>query len=296
MAQYVVPDGFDVLRRDVAAAVEERVGLGREGEIDGGTGRGTVADHPVKLEAVGLRLATGPDDIDDVVLHPVVDVDTVDDFARADDLLRGDQGIDPELRRGSRHGVEDGTFLGARGVADMHLEHEAVELRLGQLVGALLLERIHRGEHEEWVGQFVSLVPEGDLALLHGFKQGALHFGRGAIDFVSEDEIGKNRPQLGRKFAVTRVVDQRADQVGREKVGGKLQTGETGVQARGEGAHGQRLGQPGHALKEDVTIGQETHDQALDKKLLPHHHFTHFGEERLHPLAAALHLFVQFVR
>ena len=177
----------------------------------------------------------------------------------------------------------------------MHLEHEAVELRLGQLVGALLLERVHRGEHEERVRQFVGLVAEGDLALLHGLEQGALHFGRGAVDFVGQNEIGKNRPQLGRKFAVPRIVDQRADQVGREKVGGELQTGETGVQARSEGAHGQRLGQSGYTLEEDVTIGQESRDQALDEELLAHHHFAHLGEERLHPLAAALHLFVQFM-
>ena len=68
------------------------------------------------------------------------------------------------------------------------------------------------------------------------------------------------------------------------------------MQTRGQRAHGQGFGQPGHALEENVAIGQQAHDEPLDEELLAHHHLADLGKKRLHPLAAALHLFVQFVR
>src|SRR3712207_8091177 len=46
----------------------------------------------------------------------------------------------------------DRGLLAVGGVVDDDLEHEAVDLRLGQRVGALGLDRVLRGEHEERVG------------------------------------------------------------------------------------------------------------------------------------------------
>ena len=51
--------------------------------------------------------------------------------------------------------VENGPFLGAVRVTDDDLEHEAVDLRFGQRIGAFLLERVLRGHDEERIGQFV---------------------------------------------------------------------------------------------------------------------------------------------
>ena len=46
--------------------------------------------------------------------------------------------------------------LGARvGVAERQAHHEAVDLRLGQRVGALELDRVLRREHDERPGQLV---------------------------------------------------------------------------------------------------------------------------------------------
>ena len=62
----------------------------------------------------------------------------------------------------------------------------------------------------------VSLVADGHLALLHGFQQGALHLGRGTVDFICQDEIGEDGafPDLELLFLL--AVDQRADKVGRQ--------------------------------------------------------------------------------
>ena len=50
----------------------------------------------------------------------------------------------------------------ARRVADLQLEQEAVELRLGQRVGALVLDRVLRGDDDERVGQRVGPAPSTD--------------------------------------------------------------------------------------------------------------------------------------
>ena len=87
-------------------------------------------------------------------------------------------------------------FVGTRWVADLELEHEAIDLRLGQRVGAFLLDGVLRRQNEERLLELERLVANGDLPFLHRFEQRALHLGRRAIDFVGEDEVGEDRPAL----------------------------------------------------------------------------------------------------
>ena len=79
----------------------------------------------------------------------------VDHAAGADDFLGRDDRLDVERRLARGHGFENGAFLGAVRIADDDLHHEAVHLRFGQRIGALLLQRILRGEHQKRIGQFV---------------------------------------------------------------------------------------------------------------------------------------------
>ena len=58
-----------------------------------------------------------------------------------------------------------------------------------------------------------------------------------------------------------RIIDLRADQIGREQIGGELQAGELDVDGRGEGLDRERLGQAGHALQQNVSVGQQADDQ-----------------------------------
>ena len=52
----------------------------------------------------------------------------------------------PEAIEGDIH---DLALVAGAGVADHHLEHEAVDLGLGQRVGSLLLDRVLRGQDEK---------------------------------------------------------------------------------------------------------------------------------------------------
>ena len=98
-----------------------------------------------------------------------------------------------EVRLDGRHAVEDRQFLFLAGVGQLQLEHEAVDLGLGQRIGAFLLDGVLRGQDQERLLQRVAGVADGDLLLLHGLQQGALHLGRGAVDLVGQDQVGEDR-------------------------------------------------------------------------------------------------------
>ena len=83
---------------------------------------------------------------------------------------------------------DDELLLLAR-IADQHLHHEAVDLRLGQRVGALGLDRVLRRHDEERLRHAVRLAGDRHLVLLHHLEQRALHLGRRAVDLVGEQQV-----------------------------------------------------------------------------------------------------------
>src|SRR5262252_644966 len=151
VAQHVGTDRLHVLWGDVATPLEEGMRLGSEGQVERRARGGAVLDERTQIQLVGLRLARGEDDADDVVLDLVVDVDLVDEGAGAEDLVGGNHRADPLVVLRHGHPVEDLTLLLPRRVDDAELQHEAVHLRLGQGVGSLLLDGVLRGEDEERV-------------------------------------------------------------------------------------------------------------------------------------------------
>ena len=74
-------------------------------------------------------------------------------------------------------------------IADDGFEDEAVELGLRQWIGAFVLDRVLRREHEKWVGQRERLAFEGDLPLLHRLEQRALRLRGRAVDLVGEHNV-----------------------------------------------------------------------------------------------------------
>ena len=187
------------------------------------------------------------------------------------------------------HRFENGALLDAVRVADDDLHHETVHLRFGQRIRAFLLQRVLRGEHEEWIGQFVGRLAEGYLAFLHGFEQRALHLGRSAVDFIGQNEIAENRAVLGAEAAVLRIVNHRAHDVGGQHVRRELNTLEAEVDASGEGFERERFCQAGHAFEQDVAVGDERNEQAVDQMLLADNHAPHLLLQRAHPRRSLLH-------
>ena len=155
-------------------------------------------------------------------------------------------------------------------IVDDHVEHEPVELRLGQRIGPFHLDRVLRGQDEERLFQRIADAGRRDLVFLHRFQQRGLGLGRGAVDLVGEDHVGEDRPldELHPAAAVAGLLeDLGAGDVRRHQVGGELDALELQVEDLGDRADQQRLGQPRRTGDQAVPAGEQA-DQELMRRLL----------------------------
>ena len=81
----------------------------------------------------------------------------------------------------------------AVGIAERDAHQEAVELRLGQRIGAELVGRVLGRDDEERRRQRARLAFDGDLVLLHRLEQRALRLRPGAVDLVGEQHVREHR-------------------------------------------------------------------------------------------------------
>ena len=183
------------------------------------------------------------------------------------------------------HAVDHPHLVVTAEIAHLELHHEAVELRLRQRVGAFLLDGVLRRHHEERLFEAEGLLAEGHLPLLHGLEQRRLHLGRGPVDLVGQHEVAEHRPLAHRVAALAGIENLRAGDISRQHVRCELDAGEGAVEGVGKGADGEGLGEPRHALEQNVAVGQERKQQACQELVLPHEHLAHL---RLHGVEAFL--------
>ena len=143
------------------------------------------------------------------------------------------------------------------------MHEEAVALGLGQRVGALVLDRVLGGEHEERVGQRVRDAVDGDLALLHRLQQRGLGLRRRAVDLVGQHDAGEHRP--GAEHQLAAAQRHRARDVGGQHVGRELQAPELDAQRSRRRARQQRLGDPRDAFEQHVTAERERGEHVLQR-------------------------------
>ena len=187
---------------------------------------------------------------------------------RGEDRARLEQALHRDLLA-STHPEEHFLLLIAIGIADPDLQHEAVELGLGKRVGPLVLDRVLGRQHHERLVQREGRAADGDLVLLHRLQQRSLHLRRRAVDLVRQNDLREQRALLDVKLLGLLIEDHGPDQVGGQEIGGELDPGKRGVDDLGQGAHGEGLGQPGNALQQDVSPGQQSHEEPLDHRILP---------------------------
>ena len=153
------------------------------------------------------------------------------------------------------------------GIADGELHHEPVELRLGQRIGALLLDRVLRGQHEERLGQHVRLPRRGHGVLLHRLEQRGLGLRRRAVDLVGQHDVREDRPvhelEEAPPGAVVLLEQLGAGDVARHQVGGELHARELEVERLGDGLHEQRLREAGHADEQRVAAREDRGDEIV---------------------------------
>ena len=110
--------------------------------------------------------------------------------------------------------------------------------------------------------------PIDTVALLHRLEQGRLHLGRGAVDFVGQDEVGEDGTLAGREGALLRLVDLRSHEIGGQEVRRELHACKAPVNGAGEARYGQRFGEPRQPLQQYVAAGQEGQEEAVDQFVL----------------------------
>lgn len=261
-------DVFDILRHHISAAIEERVRAGGARKCEGCARRCTEGHQPVKRHFRRLRVTRSHHDVDDVILDAVVHGNFVDHCARGGDVLGLHHGRDLGWRGCARHAIKNQPLLARRRIAHHELEHESVDLRLGQRIGSFLLDRILRCQYEERFRQRIGFAADGDLSLLHGFEQRRLHLRRRAIDLVGKNDVGEDRPLLHHEIAATWAVDHRAHQVGGQQVGRKLNALKGGVQSAGQTRNRGGLGQSRNAFDQNVSVGEKPKQQSVHKVVL----------------------------
>jgi hypothetical protein len=208
-----------------------------------------------------------------------VDVDVAHHFREALEV-RDSQSL-AHLGHALQRAPDDGCLLAGARVVDEQLQQEAVDLRLGQRVGALGLDRVLRREHEERRGHGERLPADRDLALLHDLQQRRLHLRRRAVDLVREQEVAEHGPELDVEARGVRAEDAGADEVGGDEIGRELDAAERPPQHAGQRPHGQSLRQPGDALEQHVAAGEERDEQPLQHGVLPDDDPLHLVERAL---------------
>ncbi len=157
--------------------------------------------------------------------------------------------------------AQDVALAGRIRVADAQPHEEAIELRFGQRICAVVLDRVLRGDHHKGRGQRVGTTIDGDLALVHGFEQRGLRLGRGAVDFVGQKKIREDRTRLKFESLGMHVVNRDTQHIAGQHVAGELKPVKTAIhRAR------QRLRQCGfsnarHVFDEKVPSRQQADER-----------------------------------
>jgi hypothetical protein len=211
----------------------------------------------------------------------------MDGLGEVDDLSRlpggGDrrQGLD---RGRGIHTQQNGGLRGAVRVAHGDLHEEAVELCLGQRIGAVHVDRVLRGDDHERPGDGVGPSVHGDPPLLHHLQQCRLGLGRGAVDLVAVHEVAEDRTPVELELVDRLVVDGDPCDVRGQQVRGELDALQTPVDGGRQTPRQHGLADAGHVLDEQVALGYQADDGELDDLALPADDRLDVVDEPLAPL------------
>ena len=234
MAQHGIGQRPDVFDSHVVAAPEDGAHLAAEQQVLRGAQPGSPPDPVLdKVERFGIAGPGTPHQIDGKLGHVVRHVDLLDQPLEGQDVLAREHRIEVRLVvRGRLH--RHGQLIFSREIVDDDVEHEAVELGLGQGVGAFEFDGVLGSHDEERLFQLKEIAAGGHLIFLHRFEQRRLRLRRGAVDLVGEHHICKDRPLYELKGTLAGLVvfldDFGAGDVARHQVRGKLNAVELQVE------------------------------------------------------------------
>ena len=263
-----------------ARPLQERAGFRAEDQELRGARAGAPA-HPIVDESrrPGLARAGGGGQPHGVAHQVLGDRHLADELVEREHVLAGEERLDRFAGRGGRL-LDDRHLVVLGQVIDDHVEHEAVELRLGQRIGAFHLDRVLRGQDEERLFQRIAAPAGRDLVLLHRLQQRGLRLGRRAVDLVGEDHVGEDRPlHEGELPAVGGLLeDLRAGDVRRHQVGRELDAPKFEVEDLRDDLTSSVFASPGAPVIRQWPPANKRDEDLLDHLLLADDHLAQFRE------------------
>ena len=295
VAQHGVRHGPDVVARDVIPAPENGPGLSAQDEVLAGARPGAPR-HPFldELGRLALVHARLPHELHRVADDVVGDGHAAYDRLQLQDVLARQDLLGRTHELGRRY-AQDLELLVLRRVIHQDVEHETVELSLGQGIRSFLFDGVLRGKDEERLCQSVLPAADGHLPLLHRLEQRGLGLRRRAVDLVRKDHVGEHRareelevPLAGR---LVLLDDLGPRDVARHEVGRELYAVERERERVGQRAHHQGLGQAGHTDQQAVAAREYRDEQLLDDVFLADDDLVELGPDLVEALLELLDRF-----
>lgn len=154
------------------------------------------------------------------------------------------------------------------GVAHFDAHEKTVQLGFRKRISAVMLDGILRSDDEKGLGERKSAAIDGDLRFVHSFEKSGLRAWRGAIDFISENDVGEDGALAELELARLRIVDADAENVGGEKVRSELDALKGAVKRFGERLGEGSLTCAGNVFDEEMATSQKSDEGKLDDVFL----------------------------
>src|SRR5262245_38340586 len=237
--------------------------------------------------------AGAPRQIQQVRLHSRFDSRVADHRAASRDdrrVVDRDEihGFEPARVEARLPIADDLQFVVETRAGDQNLEQEAVELRLGQRVGAFVFDRVFGGQHQEHRREAMAFAVDRHLPFLHRLEQRGLRLRRRAVDLVGQQNVGEDGAVAQRELRRGDVEDVGPGDVRRHQVWRELNAIEVGADDPRDGFDRQSLRGSGRALQDRVSFGEEADQDLVDYSLLTEDDFLRFTADVCGDLADIL--------
>src|SRR6185295_5407186 len=101
------------------------------------------------------------------------------------------------------------------------------------------------------------LIIDGNLCFTHRFQETALSLRRGAIDLVSQHDVGKDRTRYELKLLFLPIEHGNPDDVGRQEIAGKLNALERTVKRSSQAVRQGGFADARNIFEEKMAPGQK---------------------------------------
>ena len=129
-----------------------------------------------------------------------------------------------------------------------------------------MIARVLRGEKNEGLRKREGVSVDGDIPFTHRLEQRGLRSGRGAIELVGQNDIGKDRTFVKDELVSRRVENLDADDVGGQEIARTLDPAHLEPQHFRDGFDDGRFSHPGNVFQKNVIGGKHRAHECVHQR------------------------------